>query len=278
MVKEINDLFSIEGQTVFLSGGAGYLGRVMGSAILSAGARLIAIGRSDQIFKQGKEWEDTFGVDQVRAEQVDMYDLPILEKLLKQLSKEEDVSILINNAHELSSTTGFNDDSGRLETAGFDGWMKNMTAGAYWPALTTRVFGENMKAKGGGSVINISSMYSLVAPNPRLYEGTNFINPPGYSASKAAMLALTRYTASFWGSYNIRANAIVPGPFPNTQNKGPNSVKDTDPFIQRLSNQTCLGRPGKPEELIGPILFLASAASSYVTGHTMAIDGGWTII
>jgi NAD(P)-dependent dehydrogenase (short-subunit alcohol dehydrogenase family) len=120
-------------------------------------------------------------------------------------------------------------------------------------------------------------MYGLVAPSPRLYEGTEFVNPPGYSAAKAAMLAVTRYLASFWGSYGVRANAIVPGPFSNTEDDGPNAVPANDPFLKRLGERTALGRVGRPAELAGALLFLASDASSYVTGQAVVVDGGWTI-
>jgi gluconate 5-dehydrogenase len=121
-------------------------------------------------------------------------------------------------------------------------------------------------------------MYAVVAPSPALYEGTAFINPPGYSASKAALLALTRYTASFWGRHGIRCNAILPGPFSNIEDTGQNSVKQNDFFLDRLKARTCLGRIGHPDELVGPLLFLASDASSYVTGHALMVEGGWTII
>jgi gluconate 5-dehydrogenase len=117
-----------------------------------------------------------------------------------------------------------------------------------------------------------------VSPDPRLYEGTDFVNPPGYSSAKAGMLAFTRYVASFWGSYGIRANAILPGPFSNTEEAGPNSVDPMDPFLMRLSAKTALGRTGQAHELAGALLFLASDASSYVTGHALAVDGGWTAI
>jgi gluconate 5-dehydrogenase len=135
-----------------------------------------------------------------------------------------------------------------------------------------------MKQRGRGSIVNISTMYAQVAPDPRLYEGTTFVNPPGYSSAKAGMVAFTRYVASFWGSYGIRANAILPGPFSNTEDAGPNSVDLADPFLVRLGNKTSLGRRGQPEELAGALLFLASDASSYVTGHALAVDGGWTAI
>jgi gluconate 5-dehydrogenase len=135
-----------------------------------------------------------------------------------------------------------------------------------------------MKERRRGSIVNISTMYAQVSPDPRLYERTDFVNPPGYSAAKAGMLAFTRYIASFWGSYGIRANAILPGPFSNTEEAGPNSVDPADPFLARLSAKTCLGRRGQAHELAGALLFLASDASSYVTGHALAVDGGWTAI
>ena len=119
-------------------------------------------------------------------------------------------------------------------------------------------------------------MYAVVAPDPRLYEGTDFLNPPGYSAAKAATLSFTRYVASFWGRYGIRANAILPGPFSNTEDVTANSVDESDPFLDRLASRTSLGRRGRPDELAGALLFLASDASSYVTGHALIVDGGWT--
>jgi NAD(P)-dependent dehydrogenase (short-subunit alcohol dehydrogenase family) len=121
-------------------------------------------------------------------------------------------------------------------------------------------------------------MYAVVAPRPTLYEGTTFLNPPAYSASKAAMIAFTRYVASFWGRYGIRANAILPGPFSNTEDAGPNSVQAGDPFIEKLKANTCLGRIGRAGELAGALLFLASEASSYVTGQSIVVDGGWTAV
>ena len=92
------------------------------------------------------------------------------------------------------------------------------------------------------------------------------------------LLALTRYTASFYGRHGVRANALVPGPFSNTEEAGPNAVSPDDPFLDRLRERTCLGRVGEPSELVGPLIFLASDASSYVTGHALVVDGGWTIV
>jgi gluconate 5-dehydrogenase len=217
-------------------------------------------------------------MDRVRSFQVDMYDVAAFSRVLEQIADEEsNLQILINNAHELGPQTGFNVPEGSLEQASYEQWTRNLTGGVYWSALTTQRIGGAMQRANGGSIVNISTMYAVVAPSPRLYEGTQFLNPPGYSASKAALLSFTRYVASFWGAHGIRANAILPGPFSNTEDGGPNAVQSGDPFIDRLKARTCLNRIGRPHELAGALLFLASDASSYMTGQALVIDGGWTV-
>ena len=278
MSLQAASLFSLAGKTALLTGATGFLGRTMAQVLLANGARLVAMGRSERLETLTSAWADEFGTDQVRAYRVDMYDLQALAQTLDQIvANEPFVDVLINNAHELGPQTGFNTPTGSLENATLDQWMRNLTGGIYWAALTTQKIGGVMKAKRRGSIINISTMYAQVAPSPQLYAGTNFINPPGYSAAKAGLVAFTRYVASFWGAYGVRANAILPGPFSNTQDQGPNVVREDDPFLKRLKTRTCLGRIGRPEELAGALLFLASDASSFVTGQALVVDGGWTI-
>lgn len=270
--------FTLEGKTALLTGASGFLGRTMARALLAHGARLVAFGRSERLEAQAAEWAKEFGTDRVHARRVDMYDLEDLEKALDEVVAQEPfVDVLINNAHDISPNTGFNTPSGTLEAAPLDQWMCNLTGGVYWAALAVQKLGEPMKANRRGSIINISTMYAVVAPSPQLYEGTTFMNPPGYSVSKAGLMAFTRYVASFWGRHGVRANAILPGPFSNTEDTGPNSVREGDFFLERLKSRTCLGRLGRPEELIGPLIFLASDASSYVTGQGIVVDGGWTV-
>lgn len=278
MSLEASKLFSLSGKTAVLTGASGYLGRTFSRALLENGARLIALGRNDRLLAEAKEWAQEFGADRVRTCQVDMYDTPALTALLDSLAREErSIDVIINNAHELGPNTGFNTQAGSLEQASLDQWNRHFLGGVYWPALVVQKLGEKMKEQGSGSIINISTMYALVAPSPALYEGTELLNPPGYSASKAALLAFTRYIASFWGKHGIRANAILPGPFSNVEDKGKNSVAKDDPFLERLKSRTVLGRIGKPPELAGCLLFLASDASSYITGQAFSVDGGWTI-
>lgn len=272
-----SSIFSLEGKTAVLTGASGFLGRTFTETLLANGARVVVIGRSQRIEAQTAGWQKHYGSAKVRAIRLDMYDLDALATTLDRIASEEEcLDILVNNAHELGVATGFNVPEGDLDGGSYDQWMRNLTGGVYWSALTVKKLGKRMKDQGAGSIINISTMYAVVAPSPHLYEGTDFMNPPGYSASKAALLSFTRYVASFWGAHGVRANAILPGPFANTEELGPNSVQKGDPFAERLRDRTCLGRVGQPHELAGALLFLASDASSYVTGHGLVVDGGWT--
>jgi gluconate 5-dehydrogenase len=274
---EASELFSLEGKTVLLTGAGGFLGRTMTRALLQNGATVVALARSARLESLAAKWNEEFGAARVRPYLVDMNDVAALEKTLDTILREEPpIDVLVNNAHELGEATGFNVPEGALEKAPFEQWMRHLGGGLYWAVLTTQKFGAQMK-KRGGSIINITTMYAHVAPSPHLYEGTDFINPPGYSVAKAGLLALTRYTASFWGKDGVRANAISPGPFSNTEDAGPNSVAGDDPFLERLRTRTCLHRIGRPDELAGALLFLASDASSFMTGQVMIVDGGWTV-
>ena len=273
-----SSLFSLEGRTAVLTGATGFLGRMFARTLLSNGARLVALGRSGRLDDLCAEWIRDFGAERVRSYRVDMYDLPAFSAVLDEIAAQESVDVLVNAAYELGPNTGFNTPDGALETATLEQWTRHFTSGIYWPALTVQKLGPGMKARGRGSIVNISTMYAVVAPDPRLYEGTEFLNPPGYSAAKAATLAFTRYVASFWGAHGVRANAILPGPFSNTEDVTANSVDASDPFLTRLALRTSLGRPGRPDELAGALLFLSSDASSYVTGQALIVDGGWTAI
>ena len=130
-----------------------------------------------------------------------------------------------------------------------------------------------MAARGHGSIINILSIYGVVAPDQRIYEGSEYngqaINTPAiYSASKAAVWGLTRYLASYWGYRGIRVNAVTPGGVLSGQN---------ETFVKRYSEKVPLNRMANPEEIASAILFLANDNSSYVNGHNLVVDGGFTI-
>jgi NAD(P)-dependent dehydrogenase (short-subunit alcohol dehydrogenase family) len=277
---ERDALFSLEGKTAVLTGASGFLGRTFALALMANGARVVALGRSERLKAEAVGWANEFGAEKIAVKQIDMYDRVALDELCKEIAaKEESIDVLVNNAHELGSATGFNVPEGSLENSTFDQWQRNLQGGVYWAVQTTQTLGATMKLAGRGSIINIATMYASVAPRPELYEGTASLNPPGYSASKAALVAFTRYTASFWGRAGVRANCISPGPFSNTEDvDGQNAVAEDSPFVQKLKGYTVMNRIGRPVELCGALLFLASDASSYVTGQDLHIDGGWTAV
>ena len=126
--------------------------------------------------------------------------------------------------------------------------------------------------KAGGKIINISSMYGLVSPDFSIYKDhPQMLNPPHYGVGKAGVIHMTKYFANFLASKNIYVNAISPGPFPSL------TVQENKLFIKELIKKVPLGRIGNPKDLIGPIVFLASKDSNYITGQNLVVDGGWTI-
>jgi NAD(P)-dependent dehydrogenase (short-subunit alcohol dehydrogenase family) len=135
--------------------------------------------------------------------------------------------------------------------------------------LAIQVFGPEMAAAGGGSIVTIGSIYASMAPDPALYEHIEvdppFLKPPAYGASKAGVVNLTRYVARLWGPHGVRANTLSPG-----------GVRgDQDPeFVRKYCARVALGRMAEPEDLAGALLFLASDASRYVTGTELRVDGG----
>ena len=124
-----------------------------------------------------------------------------------------------------------------------------------------------MKQQGGGTIINLASIYGGVAPDFSMYEGTEMTMPAAYSAIKGGIIALTKYIATYYARYQVRANVISPGGIFDNQQQA---------FVEKYSEKTPLGRMGTPFDVAGAVVFLASDASSYITGQNLIIDGGWT--
>src|SRR6185369_4510651 len=135
----------------------------------------------------------------------------------------------------------------------------------------TQVIGTRMASRGGGSIINIGSLYASVSPDQRFYDhmpgDLPFLKSPAYGASKAAVVNMTKYFATLWGPQGVRVNTLSPGGVAGGQDEA---------FRQKYGSRVPLGRMAQPEDLTGPLVFLASSASSYVTGHELRVDGGFT--
>ncbi len=266
--KSLPSLFRLDGRVAFLSGATGHLGKPMASALAEAGAHVILNARSplpldalaaellDKGFAVSTACFDVTDCDAVRSFFADA--TPRFKRL----------DILVNNA--------YSGRPGPLEAATVDDFVQAHRVNVIAPfellrmALPLLRAGAQLTA-GGASVINVSSMYGTVSPDPSIYGTSGANSPPYYGAAKAALIQLTRYTACHLAPERIRVNSISPGPFPAQE------YLDSDlAFRSRLEQKVPMRRTGMPHELQGPLLFLASDASSYITGANLPVDGGWT--
>jgi len=256
-------LFNLEGKVCIVTGGTGYLGSASAKILKDFGATVVVadIRQSEERWKKEKEnTSDMFvNCDVSSTESIKECFKTVYEKYGK-------IDVLVNCA---SYGAGFGKGS-QLEFMDDETWERGIDGSVSSVFRATREIIPYMKEKGG-SVINYCSMYGLVSPDLRIYPKDNpQKNPPNYGAGKAGIMQLTRYSAAALAEYNIRVNAVTPGPFPNPSNS------QDDEFNNNLKNKTMLGRVGENHEIAGAILLLASDASTYMTGSNIVVDGGWT--
>jgi NAD(P)-dependent dehydrogenase (short-subunit alcohol dehydrogenase family) len=255
----VASLFELKGRIAFVSGGRGHLGAAMVTALAEAGAHVIVNGRNAAALGDFVQSLQSRGL----AAEAAAFDITDFGAVRRFFATRPRLDILVNNAVAMQVKA-----FAALEPADFAAtYASQVTAGfeavrAALPALENAV-----AASGEASVINIASMYGLVAPDGRIYADPDHQSPFHYGPAKAALLQLTRHLAAQLGPKRIRVNALVPGPFP--------AATDAE-FTQRLGGRTMLRRAGRAEEIAGPLLFLASPAASFVTGSALTVDGGWT--
>lgn len=250
-------LFSLEGRTALITGGNGGIGLAMACGLARAGARVVLAGRDDEKGQKAVAHLTDQGL-QAAFIQADVTQPEQCAKLPDDVAALSGrLDILVNNAGIVARK--------RPEELSLEEWNRVLTTNLTSAFLAAQAAYPHMRVVGGGKIINIGSMLSLF--------GTSF--GAAYGASKGGLVQLTRSLAAAWGSENIQVNAILPGWIATEMGA---SARATIPGLEdRVSARTFAGRWGKPEDFEGIAVFLASAASDYVTGAAIPVDGGYAV-
>lgn len=263
------DIFSVKDKVAIITGGMGQLGRQYTAALLEGGARVavwdLNIKNNHLIFHEPNTRLKLYKTDITKRAAISRS----LWRTIKDFGKPD---ILINNAALDTPPDSSGKENISFEAYPGESWDKVLTVNLKGMFLTSQVVGGFMAKNGGGSIINISSVYGNVSPDQRIYEyrakkGRPFFKPVSYAVSKAGVINLTRCLATYWAKEKVRVNTLSLGGVFNKQDKQ---------FIREYSRRVPLGRMAKEDEYNGAILFLASEASGYMTGSNIIIDGGLT--
>jgi NAD(P)-dependent dehydrogenase (short-subunit alcohol dehydrogenase family) len=260
----VQALFDLTDRTAVVTGGCGWLGSAISQALAELNAQVFVTSRQPESRQPSlKEMMQHTKPNRIQLRTLDITSQRSVQSCFEGIAQSTGkIDILVNNAYSGVGSA--------IEELNEEDWQRLLDTSIIGYMRCTHAALKYMKRQGKGSVINVASMYGMVAPDPRLYESNNFLNPPAYGAAKAAIIHLTKYSAVHLAKYGIRVNCLSPGPFPSQ------AVQEDKEFVLKLCSKTPLGRIGKPEELKGAIAFLASDASSFVTGHNLVVDGGWT--
>ncbi len=261
-------LLRLDGRVAVVTGAAGHLGASIAEGLAAAGARVALVDRPGMSMGSLVERLKSDG-GFAECFEMDLQDSDSIRNGCARIVAEMGgVDILVNNAYA--------GRGGTLATATAQDFERAFRITVTAPFLLLQVLRPHLaegarRHPGGAAVINIASMYGVVSPDLRIYDSALGSNPPFYGAAKAGLIQLTRYAACELASERIRVNVISPGPFPSP------AVQTSDPaFVERLTSKVPLGRIGRPDEIAGIVVFLASDAASYLTGANIPVDGGWT--
>ncbi|MGI8982807.1 MAG: SDR family oxidoreductase [Pirellulaceae bacterium] len=257
----ISQLFSLRGKVALITGGCGHLGSAMARGLAEAGASLILTSRDESkareasalLPRQEGATHHGLALDHMQPET-----LPA--NFAKAVALAGRIDVLVNNGHE-----ALGKDWTDVTAEEFARHLAN--AAGYFE-LARLVRNHAVERKAGASIVNIGSMYGVVGSYPDAYAGVVAASPVAYHALKGGIVHMTRHLAVYWAKDRVRVNCLSPGPFPKES--------ANQEMVARLRTKNPMGRMGEPWELKGAIVFLASDASSYVTGQNLLVDGGWT--
>ena len=265
MHMDSKNIFDVSGKTIIITGAAGMLGTEYAKGLSEKGANVVL---ADLDFKKCKEISLELGkkyANKTLPINLDLTKILSIKNMVKKVVKKYGkIDVLINNA-------AYQGDD-KLRTIPFEklplkSWNKAIDVNLTGIFLCCQEIGKIMLKQNNGVIINISSTYGIVAPDQRIYGKSRQNSAIFYAATKSAVLNLTRYLAAYWQGKGIRVNTLSPGGVERNQEAG---------FRKKYANKTMLGRMAKKDEYVGPIIFLASDASSYMTGSNLIVDGGWT--
>ncbi len=267
----LSELFSLENKVAIVTGAAGLLGERFCYALSSAGANVIAVDLDENKCRHIVDELPTYSI----GTSADISSADSLNELKeKVISKFGRIDILVNNAaiNDMVEKSNPKIEDSMFENYSFDSFMQVMKVNIGGVFLASQVIGKEMLKNNSGSIINIASTYGIVAPDQTLYQRPNgeqaFFKSPAYSTSKSAVIGFTKYLAAYFGKNGIRVNALSPGGVENNQEEY---------FINNYKKRTPLGRMANANDYNGALIYLASAASGYMTGANLVVDGGWTI-
>ena len=253
MDKTIENLFNLNGKVAIVTGTSRGLGKAMAIALAKAGANIVGVGVSDM--SETKEEIQKIG-RQFLEIKADLTNTKSVDKIVSETVKKfGGIDILVNN-----SGTIRREDAINYKEKDWDDILSLNLKTLFF--LSQKVAKQFMKQETGGKIINIASMLS--------FQGG--IKVPAYTASKSGVMGLTKALANEWAKYNINVNAIAPGYMATDNTK---QIREDEKRSQEILDRIPAGRWGTPEDLAGTVVFLASKASDYVNGHTLAVDGGW---
>lgn len=266
------DTFSLEGKVAVVTGGLGLLGMEHCHALSEAGAEVIVADLKENICR---EFADTLHPVS-RGMFLDVTEADSVKGFLQRVMEEfGQVDILVNNAgvNDMFENPVLSGELSRFENYPLQMWKKTMDVNVTGVFLCSQIIGGQMARQGSGSIINIASIYGVVAPDQSIYRKPTgeqqFYKSPAYPASKGAVISFTRFLASYWGGSGVRVNALSPGGVENSQARH---------FVANYSRKTPLQRMAKKSDYRGAVVFLASDASSYMTGANLVVDGGLVVI
>jgi NAD(P)-dependent dehydrogenase (short-subunit alcohol dehydrogenase family) len=264
--------FDLDGRVVIVTGGLGQLGASFANALLDAGARVAILDMLDDPGR-AKIPLQSVGSDRLRLFQGDVTSKASLEGVLQSIESGWGAPYgLVNNAAIDSPPDASASENGPFESYPSSSLDRMLDVNVKGVIFCCQVFGAAMAREGRGSIVNISSIYGVLAPDQGLYQyrrdrGEEFYKPVGYSVTKSALINLTRYLAVYWGKAGVRVNTLTfAGVYANQE----------PAFLEPYTRKVPLGRMAEPEDYDGPVVFLMSDASRYMTGANVVVDGGFT--